>query len=152
MFKSNDSIKFYLFHILVVSILLYSWAKVAFSSISFAENHEVMSILEDLKFTYYVGSIVNRFYDPLLTFTVPPLSLIIYYCLVKKRYFYVHLSLCVLLGLILCEMEWYMIKEPKGNFIFFFSYLRLLEYSLRVAMVFVFQGVIIYQTKKALQY
>ena len=81
MFKSNDSIKFYLFHILVVSILLYSWAKVAFSSISFAENHEVMSILEDLKFTYYVGSIINRFYDPLLTFTVPPLSLIIYYCL-----------------------------------------------------------------------
>ena len=147
MFKSNDSIKFYLFHIVVAAILSYCWLAVAQSYFNYAENNNGMTVAEHLELIYKHGSVYQCFYDPLLTFSVPPLTLIIYYSLKKKKHFWAHFALITLLILIIIEMDWFMIKEPTTK-IFFFSYLRLLEYSLRVIMVFVFQGLLFYKTKK----
>lgn len=147
MFKSNDSIKFYLFHIVVVAILIYCWLAVAQSYFHYAENNNGMTVAEHLTLIYKHGSVFQCFYDPLLTFSIPPLTLILYYSLKKKKHFLAHVTLIILLILIITEMDWYMIKEPTTK-IFFFSYLRLLEYSLRVMMVFAFQGLLLYKMKK----
>ena len=147
MFKSNDSIKFYLFHILVAIILSYCWIAVAQSYVNYAKSHNGLSVVEHLKMIYRHGSILKCFYDPILTFMVPPLSISAYFSLRKKEFLWTHLALVVFVCLVLYEMDWFMIKEPTGK-VFFFSYLGLVEYSLRIILVFILQGILFYKTKK----
>ena len=151
MLKSNASIKFYLFHILLASVLVYCWVAVAFSYFDYASRYNAMTVSGHLKMIYNYGSVFRAFFDPLLTFTLPPLTLAIYGCLRKKMYFPAHIFLAVLTAIALLQMDWFTIKEPTGK-IFLFSYLGLLEYSLRILVVFLFQGVIVYKTRKALNY
>ena len=144
MFRSQESIPFYLYHIVILAIVMFCWIAVMFSYLNCSSYKPIFEFLKSCS----LSSIYRLFYDPFLAFTLLPLSFMILYCFNKKRYFKVHVFFIILPGVIVLEFEHYFVEE--GSFIY--SRLGLVIYSMKLLLILSIQAYVFWVTKKALKY
>ena len=112
MFKSQESIPFYLYHIFILAIVIFCWVSVALSYLNYPSYISVLEYLKGLTFSNFY----TFFNDPVLAFTLLPFSFLILYCFNKKRYLSVHILLVILPCVIVLESNYYFVEE--GSFIY----------------------------------
>lgn len=150
----NKKIIFYLYHLLLLTVLVFCWAAVTCSYVYFHEIYEGMTVKEHFRILFMFGSLKHLFFHPLLITVTSITSLLIIWSLKKEKFLPANLLLIFTTAAILYYFDAYLLKEEifqRSKFIVL-SYLYWFVYSAKVLTVFSIQLYVFHATKKALKY
>ena len=154
MCSNNKRISFYLYHLFLLTLLIFCWFAVAYSNWYYKQIYGGMTVLEDLRFRYHLGGMKHLYYHPVMIIAVTVTCTGIIWASRKKNYVLMNVFLLFTTAVIIYYFEDYMLREEriKNAKVFLFSYIPLLIYSGKAAVVFIIQFYVFWVTRKALKY
>ena len=153
MYAYNKKITFYIYHLILLTALLFCLVSVIYSYVYYMELRGGITVDKHLNLIKLLGATKVLLYYPALTFVVVPATLLILLFFKKRNFLAANLLLLTTTGLILFQFNTYLVRsEYFTEKTYIFSYLGSMIYSAKVSLVLLIQVYVFLVTKKALRY